>query len=134
MCPPVPKIIHSLKLVDYLHVQADNPWYNYYITGETLDPNYCSRKISVNLHRKRWQLSCHIFCVFFTKITTMLLTNPSNHLRNLITAIIVKFQIRQPISGPQIRCFSYFSTKTYVVGTQKNRLNETVLLSTQHMF
>ena len=31
--------------------------------------------------------------------------------------------------------FSYFSTKTYVVGTQKNRLNETVLLSTQkHMF
>ena len=30
-CPPVRKIIHSLKLVDYLHVQADNPWYNYYI-------------------------------------------------------------------------------------------------------
>ena len=31
ICPPVCKIIHSLKLVDYLHVQADNPWYNYYI-------------------------------------------------------------------------------------------------------
>ena len=31
--------------------------------------------------------------------------------------------------------FSYFSTKTYVVGTQKNRLNETVLLSSQkHTF
>ena len=27
--------------------------------------------------------------------------------------------------------FFYFSTKTYVVGTQKNRLNKTVLLSTQ---
>ena len=27
VCPPVRKIIHSLKLVDYLHVQADNPWY-----------------------------------------------------------------------------------------------------------
>ena len=26
-----------------------------------------------------------------------------------------------------------FSTKTYVVGTQKNRLNETVLLSAQHI-
>ena len=26
-----------------------------------------------------------------------------------------------------------FSTKTYVVGTQKNRLNETVLLSTQNI-
>ena len=31
VCPPVRKIIHSLKLVDYLHVHADNPWYNYYV-------------------------------------------------------------------------------------------------------
>ena len=30
-CPHVRNIIHSLKLVDYLHVQADNPWYNYYM-------------------------------------------------------------------------------------------------------
>ena len=30
--------------------------------------------------------------------------------------------------------FWYFSTKANVVGTQKNRLNETVLLSTQNMF
>ena len=30
--------------------------------------------------------------------------------------------------------FSYFSSKTYVVGTQKNRLNETVLLSTQSTY
>ena len=29
--------------------------------------------------------------------------------------------------------FSYFSTKTYVVGTQKNCLNETVLLSTNNI-
>ena len=29
--------------------------------------------------------------------------------------------------------FSYFSTKPYVVGTQKDRLNETVLLSTQNI-
>ena len=29
------------------------------------------------------------------------------------------------------KAYSYFSTKTYVVGTQKNRLNETVLLSTK---
>ena len=28
--------------------------------------------------------------------------------------------------------FSYSSTKTYVVGVQKNRLNEAVLLSTQN--
>ena len=27
--------------------------------------------------------------------------------------------------------FSYFSTKTYILGTQKNRLDETDLLSTQ---
>ena len=31
VCPHVRKIIHSLKLKDYLHVQADNPWYNYYL-------------------------------------------------------------------------------------------------------
>ena len=30
--------------------------------------------------------------------------------------------------------FSYFSTKTYVVGTQKNRLNETVLLGTHNIY
>ena len=41
-------------------------------------------------------------------------------------------------SGPEIRVcnwklFSYFSTKTYVVGTQNNCLNETVLLSTQNI-
>ena len=29
--------------------------------------------------------------------------------------------------------FSYFSTKTYAVGTQKNRLNETILLSTENI-
>ena len=34
---------------------------------------------------------------------------------------------------PMLGYFSYFSTKTYGVGTQKNRLNETVLLSTQNM-
>ena len=34
VCPPVRKKIHSLKPVDYLHVQADNPWNNYYMTQE----------------------------------------------------------------------------------------------------
>ena len=39
--------------------------------------------------------------------------------------------------APRLECvtenyFSYFSTKTYVVGTQKNRLHETVLMSTQN--
>ena len=29
-CPPVRKIIHMPKLVDYIHVQADNAWYNSY--------------------------------------------------------------------------------------------------------
>ena len=41
------------------------------------------------------------------------------------------------IQAPRYGCvtknyFSYFSMKTYVVGTQKNRLIETVLLSTQN--
>ena len=33
VCPPVHKIIHSLELVNYLHIQTDNPWHNYYITS-----------------------------------------------------------------------------------------------------
>ena len=33
----------------------------------------------------------------------------------------------------QIVCFFYFSTKMYVVGTQKNHLIQTVLLSAQNM-
>ena len=32
VCPHVRKIIDSLKLVDYLHVPAANPWYNYYLS------------------------------------------------------------------------------------------------------
>ena len=32
-CPPERKIIHSLKLVDYLHVQTDNTWYNYLLVN-----------------------------------------------------------------------------------------------------
>ena len=35
VCPHERKIIHSLKLVDYLHVQADNPWYNYYLVKQS---------------------------------------------------------------------------------------------------
>ena len=43
VCPPVRKIIHSLKLVDSLHVQADNPWYNYYIaTSQVVDNGWSS--------------------------------------------------------------------------------------------
>ena len=36
-------------------------------------------------------------------------------------------------SAYQKYIFSYFSTKTYVVGSQKNHLNETVLLSTHNI-
>ena len=39
-------------------------------------------------------------------------------------------QIRVHIGKP----FSFIFIKTYVVGTQKNRLDETALLSTQNTF
>ena len=38
----------------------------------------------------------------------------------------------QDISANYKSYFSYFSTQTYVVGTQKNRLNETVHLSVKN--
>ena len=46
VCPSVSKIIHSLKLVDYLHVQADNPWYNYHVTCEQVNSMFlCSKRL-----------------------------------------------------------------------------------------
>ena len=50
VCPPVRKIIHSLKLVDYLHVQADNPWYNYYLTSKSISYEFqqCGNLTSVD--------------------------------------------------------------------------------------
>ena len=38
-----------------------------------------------------------------------------------------------PDKSAKIKIFFYFATKTYVVGTQKNHLGETVLLSTQNI-
>ena len=43
VCPPVRKIIHSLKLVEYLQVQAGNQWYNYYVKDK---PIYAKGNIS----------------------------------------------------------------------------------------
>ena len=36
--PPEREMIHSLKLVDYLLVQADKPWYSYNIVLTTNEP------------------------------------------------------------------------------------------------
>ena len=39
MCPRIQEIIHLLKLMDYLLVKADKPWYNCYLylrCGDTL--------------------------------------------------------------------------------------------------
>ena len=55
-------------------------------------------------------------------------------LNKMPSQIILKWTIIRP----QYECvpenyFSYFSTKTYVVGTRKNCLDETFLLSTQNI-
>ena len=57
------------------------------------------------------------------------------HFINLIIIIDACRRIFQDFSYECITkiYFSYFSTKTYVVGTQKNRLNETVLESIQNI-
>ena len=46
------------------------------------------------------------------------------------TCVIYSFSQPNILQAPRFKN-SYFSTKTYVVGTQKNCLNETVFLSTQ---
>ena len=54
------------------------------------------------------------------------------HVKNVISQKNICY------SRPLVKCipinyFSYFSTKTYVEGTQKNHLNETVPLSTENI-
>ena len=44
------------------------------------------------------------------------------------------FTASRPLVKSAYENKSYFSTKRYVVGTQKNRLNETVLLNTKAYF
>ena len=51
VCPPVRKIIHLLKLMDYLHVQADNPWYNYYLSLKSFSLNFDMMLTSVRVCR-----------------------------------------------------------------------------------
>ena len=55
------------------------------------------------------------------------------HSTNSITLTQQPLQDFKVTSALQKFDFLKFSTKTYVVGTQKNRLNETVLLSTQNI-
>ena len=46
---------------------------------------------------------------------------------------VSKIYSNLPLVKSAKKQFSYFSAKTYVVSTQKNSLNETVLLSTQNV-
>ena len=36
VCSSEREVIHSLKLVDYLHLQTDTTWYNYYLKRQSL--------------------------------------------------------------------------------------------------
>ena len=44
VCPPARKIIYSLKLVHYLHVQADSPWYNY--NTSSITQLFCMQEVA----------------------------------------------------------------------------------------
>ena len=50
------------------------------------------------------------------------------------TCIVTNCPTQPGISESNKNQFSYLSTKTYVVGSHKNRLNVTVLLSTQNIY
>ena len=63
---------------------------------------------------------------------------PAASLHKCVLWQTVKTQMKWRMQAPRSESvpesyFSYFSTKTYVVGTQKNRLHETVLLSTNNI-
>ena len=50
----------------------------------------------------------------------------SQHAYKMFTWAYTDFRSPDKSAYLSENCFSYFSTKTYVVGTQKNRLDETV--------
>ena len=71
-------------------------------------------------------------------LTEMVLLSTQNLCLNSLIRKYSKFHAKNCMyQAPRYECltenyFFYFSTRTYVVGTQKNSLNETVLLSTKN--
>ena len=61
----------------------------------------------------------------FSHVTAKITSGLAGNLRIILSGLWLGVHAKEIIS--------YFSTKTYVVGTQQNRLNETVLLSTQNI-
>ena len=77
-----------------------------------------------------------IFCIFQILISVlekftgeMKICDTKSAVRRVRIALV---DIRPPVKSVYWKTVLYFSSKKYVVGTQKNRLNETVLLSTQN--
>ena len=60
-------------------------------------------------------------------------SNNSHESISVAAAVACRYNTGLQIIVLTRKFFSYFSTKTYVVGTQKNRLDEKVLLSTQNI-
>ena len=84
VCLPVRKIIHSLKLMDYLHVQADNPWYNYYITN--LDTPTQRKQFDKPLHHciesdssASWGLNIFLGQIFVKEYVLALTIGPHSY-------------------------------------------------------
>ena len=63
----------------------------------------------------RVSMACHCNTTFYTL--------------HEVVNVLFQTSIQEYVSE---KLFSYFSTETYVVGTQTNRLIETVLLSTEN--
>ena len=73
---------------------------------------------------------------FYSGLTNRSSENQAGHLRLLVTTV-VRTRIQNRAQSSRKECvienhFSYFSTKAYVVGTQKNRHVGAVRLGTQN--
>ena len=108
--PPVRKIIHSLKLVDYLHVQADKPLYNYYITF-----------VGMNLPLEFQYTISIIFCAIHVKYRTQDL---------FIYKTCNKNGIADGYFGLVIELFSSTISRTSKVHSIPNRYSELLVLLT----
>ena len=72
--------------------------------------------------------------VFTFQETDRVLNLDKSHLPKVVALFLWVKRLAEfsPSASHMIKKNPYFSTKTYAVGTQKNHLNEVVLLSTQN--
>ena len=97
------KIIHEVKLVDYLNVQADNAWYNYCMPNVFASLQHVKLQINVRIFVTIWQIVIFTWQIYVSS-NSMLRTT------TFLKLFVVRF-IQVPTSSwVCLRCLSNWYT------------------------